>query len=215
MWLCAALMAVHWLSYFFALDSATVAIAILTLYCYPVVTTFLEPWLLGTKFRWQYVVLALLMLLGLGIMSADEAITSGEIRGIILGLVSAVAYAFRNIYIKRIDNTVDGTAIMFHQVWMMAVLIAPFLVFIEPRWNTHDLPYIFLLGLITTALGHTLFVVSLQRMSVARASLMSMLVPIYGVVLAYLFLSEVPTLMTMIGGGIILATAAITTLVKA
>ena len=72
--------------------------------------------------------------------------------------------------------------------------------------------WILLLALLTTALGHTLFVKSFQALTPTTSSILSCIVPVYGILWAYLILGEVPTTKTMIGGGIILSVVLLKTL---
>ena len=45
--------------------------------------------------------------------------------------------------------------------------------------------------MVTTAIGHTLMVTSLKHFSVTTASIISSLQPVYGIIMAFLFLSEI------------------------
>jgi drug/metabolite transporter (DMT)-like permease len=68
------------------------------------------------------------------------------------------------------------------------------------------LPYLVLLGLLTTAVGHSLLVHSLKYFSVSTASIIASVQPIFGIIIAYFFLSEIPTWNTFWGGLLILST---------
>ncbi|MGB3144105.1 MAG: DMT family transporter, partial [Maribacter sp.] len=63
------LMGAHWITYFYALQLSTVAIGMLSLFTYPVITAFLEPILLKTKFQRIHILLALLVLTGMYFLS--------------------------------------------------------------------------------------------------------------------------------------------------
>ena len=93
---------------------------------------------------------------------------------------------------------------MFHQMFLVSVLLAPFLFYMDLTPIPSQLPYLILLAIITTAIGHTLFVKSLRFFDVSTASIISSLQPIFGIILAYLFLSEVPAANVYVGGTIIL-----------
>nr|WP_262906732.1 DMT family transporter [Tenacibaculum maritimum] len=73
----------------------------------------------------------------------------------------------------------------------------------------NQFPYVLLLALLTTAIGHSLMVRSLKFFTVSTASIISSIQPVFGVVLAYTFLNEIPTWKTFIGGGLILTTVII------
>ena len=74
----------------------------------------------------------------------------------------------------------------------------------ETQW-----PYLVLLALLTTAIGHSLMVHSLQFFSASTASIISSVQPIFGIILAFFLLKETPSIHTFIGGGLILATVII------
>src|SRR5690606_39530892 len=54
---CGLCFGIHWVSYFYALSLSSVAIGMLAIYTYPVITSFLEPVLLKTSFVKAQIVL--------------------------------------------------------------------------------------------------------------------------------------------------------------
>jgi drug/metabolite transporter (DMT)-like permease len=70
-------------------------------------------------------------------------------------------------------------------------------------------PFVFLLALLTTAIGHTMFVKSLKYFSASTASIISSTLPVFGIIIAYYFLNEVPKLNTILGGTLIVSTVVI------
>lgn len=210
----AALLGAHWITYFYSLDLSNVALALLTLYSFPAMTAVIEPILTKTPFRLINIILALMVMLGVYIMMPVFDIEHVHTKAILLGLLSALFYSLRNIYVKKPSMVYNGSVLMFHQLWILVILLAPALFFIEVGPIIPQLKGIILLGLFTTALGHTLFLISLKYLPVIKASLIACVVPVYGVLWAYLFLNEVPTVNTLIGGVVILITVVISTLVK-
>ena len=99
--------------------------------------------------------------------------------------------------------------LMFYQVLFITILLAPLLFFFDTSGIETQLPYLLLLGLLTTAIGHTLMVRKLTYFSVSTASIISSIQPIFGIILAFLFLNEIPTLNTFLGGLLILSTVVI------
>ena len=63
------------------------------------------------------------------------------------------------------------------------------------------------LGVVFTAGAHTLFIEGLRSVRAQTAAVISSLEPVYGIVLAALFLGEVPAVRTLAGGLVILAAA--------
>jgi drug/metabolite transporter (DMT)-like permease len=71
------LMAGHWVTYFFALQWSSVAIGMLSLFTYPMVTVLLEPFFFDLRYQKRHLVLGLMIMAGvlyllLGKKSFDE-----------------------------------------------------------------------------------------------------------------------------------------------
>lgn len=198
------LMGMHWITYFYALQLSNVAIGMLSLFTYPVMTSFLEPIFLKTKFSKIHVLLGLLVLLGIYFLAPEFNTDNNDFLAILIGLFSALCYALRNLLAKTKITMYNGSVVMWYQTLVIAVMLIPAYFLFETDGFVSQLPYIGILALVTTALGHTLFLFSFKHFSVTTASLMSSAQPIYGIILGILFLGEVPGIRTVIGGALIL-----------
>ena len=76
----------------------------------------------------------------------------------------------------------------------------------------HRWLYIIVLGVIFTAVAHTLFIDSLRVVRASTAGMLTALEPIYGITLAALVLSEMPGIRTIAGTVIVVAAALYTSL---
>jgi drug/metabolite transporter (DMT)-like permease len=85
----------------------------------------------------------------------------------------------------------------------------PTLFFMDVSGLESQFPYLLLLAFLTTAIGHSLMLHSLKFFSASTASIISSLQPIFGIILAFFFLQEMPTIHTFFGGGLILLTVVI------
>lgn len=199
------LMGFHWVTYFYSLSLANVAIAILTLHTFPAMTAILEPLILKTKFQFYHLVLAALVMLGIYIISPSMDLGDDVVLAILFGLFSALAYALRNIFTRKVMPNYNGSCMMFFQLCIMTFMLIPFL-FLKSSAEllTHDWPMILSLAIFTTCIGHTLLVVNLKNYSAVTISLLSSIIPIYGILWPFLFLSEVPSSATLTGGAFIL-----------
>ena len=199
------LMAVHWVTYFYALSLANVAIAILTLHTFPAMTAILEPIILKTKFKLYHLILAVLVVIGIYIIVPEINISNGIFAASVFGIISALAYALRNIYTKKVMKNYNGSVMMYYQLIIITFLLTPYL-FLKSSSTllTHDWPFILGLAIFTTCVGHTLLVVNLKKYSAVTLSLLSSIIPIYAILWPYLFLNETPERNTFIGGGFIL-----------
>lgn len=198
-------MAAHWLTYFYSLYYSNIPIAMLSIFTYPIMTVILEPILLKTSFDKNLIICAIIMLIGLFFLTPEFNLENNYTIGIIFGVTSALAYTFRNLIVKSLINEYDATNLMTHQImWAMVLTIPILFMYDQPTPTGYDWWYIAGLGLVTTAIGHTLFARSFKMISLSTASIISMIQPLYGIGLGILFLSEIPDSRTAIGGAIIL-----------
>ena len=202
----------HWVTYFYALDYSNVAIALLSLYTYAGFTALLEPFILKTKFNKFDILLSLIVFVGVLIMAPSFDVDNSYTIGILFGLVSSILYTFRNILISVPAKRYDSSALMVVQIMAMVAVMIPFMGLYDYTGLTDQWAWIFLLALFTTALGHTLFVKSFQALNPTTSSILSCIVPVYGILWAFLILGEVPSTKTMIGGAIILSVVLLKTL---
>ena len=98
---------------------------------------------------------------------------------------------------------------MFYQTIMITICLFPTVFFMDTSGFKSQLPYILLLAFFTTAIGHSLMVYSLKFFSASTTSIISSVQPIFGIVLAFFFLGEIPHTNTYIGGACILSTVVI------
>lgn len=203
------LLGAHWITYFFALKLSTVAIGMLALFTFPAITAILEPILLKKKLLVIHLALGSLVSFGVYLLSPDINFENDYFLGICLGVLSAVCYALRNILLKAKVGLYNQSVLMFSQLAVISILLFPVFWFMDNSQVVDYLPTTILLALLTTAIGHTMFVYSLNHFSAASASLISSLQPIYGMIMAFIFLSETPSLSTLLGGSVIISTVVI------
>ena len=202
-------MAVHWITYFYALKLANVALGILSLYTFPIIITLLEPLFLKVKFNPIYILFGVIVLTGLYILTPDFTMESSQVRGVLFGIFSAFCYAIRILILKKQVTKYNGSMLMFYQTLIITILLFPTLFFMDISGLESQFPFLLLLALITTAVGHSLMLHSLKFFSASTASIISSLQPIFGIILAFFFLREIPTWNTFWGGSLILLTVVI------
>ena len=201
--LAGVLMGTHWVTYFYALQWSNVAVGMLSLFTFPVITAFLEPLFFNTRFNKKHIFLGGLTLLGIYFLvpSFDLAKTHGP--AIALGVFSALCYAIRNILLKKARTSGNGSQQMLAQVVIIALCFVPFISQETVSMNQDFWPALVFLALFTTVIGHSMFLFSLTRFSVTSASIAASIQPLYGILIAYFFLNEIPHWGTYIGGTLI------------
>lgn len=202
-------MALHWVTYFYALKLSNVALGILSLYTFPVITALLEPLFLKTKFNPIYILLGVMVLAGLYILVPEFNLESSQVKGVLFGVFSALCYAIRILILKGQVGNYNGTMLMFYQTVIITILLLPTLFFMDVSGIETQYPYIILLALLTTAIGHSLMLHSLKFFSATTTTIISSMQPIFGIILAFIFLNEIPTINTFWGGSLIFLTVVI------
>ncbi len=198
------LMGLHWVSYFFALKWSSVAIGMLSLYTFPIFTAFLEPFFGSDRFQKKHLFLGLALLVGIYLISPPINWENQQFLAVGMGVFSALCFAFRNLLIKQISQKEEGTALMTTQVFIISLVLLPLNTTAPEEQLLSNLPALFFLALITTVVGHSLFLQSFQKFSITTASLISCLQPLYGILMGAFLLGEIPSLKTLAGGSLIL-----------
>ena len=210
-----ALMGLHWLTFFYGMQSSSVAIGMLALFTFPVMTVIIEPFFNGRRLQKLDIILALLVLLGLAIIVSgslfETTVKKSQqeiIYGVASGVASALLFSFRNLLQKYRCNDIPSDTLMLHQLIMIVIMMS----FIIDIPSIQALPnhywfYLVTLGVITTAVAHTLLVKSYKLFPAKSVAMVSCLQPVFGSVLAWLILGEHLGITTIIGGMIILGAA--------
>ncbi|MFH6984865.1 DMT family transporter [Marinoscillum luteum] len=202
------LLAGHWVSYFYSLKLSTVAIGMLSLFTYPVITAFLEPVMLKIPFQKSSLALGILAFVGVALLAPELSFENEHTLGIAIGVFSALCYSIRNILMKKRVAQQSGITLMFYQLLFISLFLWPVLFGFEfePAQLSTDWEALLILGLFTTATGHTLLVLSFKHFTVSTVSVISALTPLLGILLGFLVLNEIPAGRTYIGGSLIFLT---------
>jgi drug/metabolite transporter (DMT)-like permease len=212
------LLGLHWITFFYAMQEASVAIGMLSLYTYPIITILIEPFFTRKKIQLLDVALAALVLAGLCIIVSDHLDNffsgggSSHSRSIVIGvtsgILSAIFFACRNTLQKYCCSHVASDTLMLHQMILITIML---LLFIDTqalsRLNNTQWFYVVILGVLTTAIAHTLLVKSYKLFAAKTVAMVSCLQPVFGSFFAWLILNESLSLYTAIGGSIILGVA--------
>lgn len=202
--LCGVLMGVHLVSYFQALQLSNVAIGMLSLFTYPVMTSFLEPLFLKIRFQKTHLLLGGLVLFGIYLLVPDFSFKNEHTVAIGFGLFSALCYAVRNLILKTKVDRYEGSLLMTYQMAISGILLVPAFFMYDLGGVGEYWEALLGLALITTVFGHTMFINCFKYFSITTVSILSSIQPVYGILIGAIALSEIPTLTTIFGGALIL-----------
>jgi drug/metabolite transporter (DMT)-like permease len=202
---------IHWVTYFAGMQMAGVTIGIIAFFTYPVITVFLEPLLNRSKGRSKPqvkdVAIAIIVLIGIFLLIPEINLGNQVTLGIATGVISAFFFALRNVLHKNYFSHYSGPHTMLYQTLVAFLLLGMFVEVPLAEVTNQDWSLILLVGILFTAMPHALFASSLRHLSATTAGLISCLQPLYGSVLAFLLLSERVSVMSLIGGVLVVSAA--------
>jgi drug/metabolite transporter (DMT)-like permease len=207
----------HWATFFHSIQLSSVAVGILSLFSFPMITILLEPLFSGQRLKVGDLIAGLVMIAGLVVMvGADLGDLQGPIvQGVLWGVFSALVFVLRNLFQKYHFNHVSSDKLMFHQVVAIALMLAAFVDY--PKVSAlapEDWLNVVLLGILSTAGAHTLLVFCMKQLPVKSVALISCMQPVIAALLAWYIIKETPGASVVIGGGIVLSVAVYESLLK-
>lgn len=206
------LMALHWISYFAAMQYAGVSVGMIALFTFPVITVLIEPFFEKTGLVWQDIVSALTVIVGVYLIVPESSLENEVTLGVLIGIGSAILYAFRNIIHRKHFKQYSGAKAMAWQTLVIIAVLLPTISSSISEATTRDWLMLLLLGTVFTALPHALIAATLRHLRAKTFSLIACMQPLYGVALAIIVLDESPTFRTLIGGILITSASVYETL---
>ncbi len=201
-----ALLALHWTAFFQSINVSNVAVGLLSFSSFPLFTAMLEPLLLRQRPTRVQVVAALLILPGIYLLVPSFTFQNQTTLGVAWGVLAGATFALLSVTNRWLARTYPSLTISLYQDGVAAIVLLPALFFAPSAtlWTPHTLLILLVLGVVCTALAHTLFIASMRSITAQSASLLASLEPVWGIVFGVLLLQDIPTLITLLGGAIIL-----------
>lgn len=206
------LMALHWVTYFAAMQYAGVSVGMIALFTFPVITVLIEPFFERVRLVWQDIVSTLTVIFGVYLIVPETSLENDVTLGVLIGIASAVLYSFRNLIHRKHFKHYSGAQAMAWQTLVIALILLPFGSESITNASTDAWLLLLLLGTVFTALPHALIAASLRHLRAKTFSLIACMQPLYGVFLAILLLDETPTISALVGGVLITSASVYETL---
>ena len=197
-------LALNWLFFFRAVKTTTIANATISYYTSPIILNILAIIILKEKLLKKTVISLIIAFTGLLfiISNGGQATVANNKLGIIYGLTAAFFYALFAITNKKIKG-LSSLKTTFIQSGVAALSFIPFVIPITIPDIT-SLLLLMIMGIFHTALALILYVSGLKKIKAQSVGVLSYIDPLSAVILAALFLGEIPSLLTLIGAILIL-----------
>jgi drug/metabolite transporter (DMT)-like permease len=205
--ICSLLFTVHWTAYFHSMQVSSVAVGIVSMFTFPVITVFIEPLIKGTKLHLVDTLMAAIVLFGVSLIVPEFSLDNNITAGVAFGILSGFAVALRNIIVSKWLNQYSAFTIMTFHGLISAIILLPFTTVSIGSISNDEWFLLILLGSVFTAIPHTQKTYALLHKSAKTVSMIISLQVVYAAVFAYLLLGEHVELHTLIGGSLILFAA--------
>lgn len=189
-----ALLAVHLMFFFGSIKWATLSIGVV---CYSLVgffTVLFEPLILKIKFSFVELFYSLIAVFGIWLIFKFD--TSYRF-GIILGVISAALFALYTLFNKTVQVGKSSRCMLFYEllggVLLMTLFLPIYMYFahVQQIWPVgNDWFWLMILAFFCTVLLYLLHISVLKSLSAFTVSLAGNLEPVYGILLAVIFLGE-------------------------
>lgn len=178
----------------------TAANAILLQYTAPIYSAILGYFILREPVSRHDIVVIILVLSGLAMFLYD-GLAGGRMAGNILALLSGVCYGSMNVFMRKCsqfspaDNIFWGNLLAF-------LLMLPFMD--HPELSKWNIGMILFMGVFQLGLAYILYAIAIPYVPALEATIITVLEPILNPVWVMLFYGEKPSILTVLGGAIVL-----------
>ncbi|KXU51934.1 MAG: DMT family transporter [Longibaculum muris] len=208
-------LAMHWFLFIMSIQISTVSIGTITFATYPLFVVFLEPYVFKEKFQLKNLLNVVMIAIGIAFLIPAFELNNATTLGILYGLGSSFCFAILSIINRRLAALYDSVVITLYEQTVAACLMTILISIIKPtvhEGTVLDFFHLIIYGVVFTGLAHSLYIQGLKGIKAQTASIISVLEPVYSIVLAIVFLQERMSYQEMIGTFIIFVTVMIATL---
>lgn len=203
------LLAIHWLSFFVAIQVSSVAIGLMGYASYPLFATVLAA-LGGERPRRADWGCAIAVTAGLLVLVPHWRLGDSTLVGLAWGVLSGFSFTLLAALNRRVSRGCGPVRLAMAQNAVAVFCLMPFVDGVLPGAVVSWL-WLLALGVVWTALAHTLFIACLRHVPPQTAAVVAALEPVYGIALAAWLFAELPGLREWIGGALIIGVTVWTT----
>lgn len=204
------ILAAHWVTFFHSIQISSVAIGLVGFAVFPVFVALIEPLAFGLQLRKIDVLCSVGVATGLMVVAPSFALSDIATRGLLWAVLSGFLFALLTLINRRVSQKYEFRSIAFIQYGVASLALLPAVIVIGGELPARtDFLLLLVLGLLFTALPHTLYIKALTGVKAAYASVVVGLEPVYGIVFAVLLLREYPTMRTTVGATIVIIVVAV------
>ncbi|NPA12067.1 MAG: DMT family transporter [Epsilonproteobacteria bacterium] len=196
---------INWVFFFMAFEYADVSSVVTLYYTGPVISLILAGLFLKEKITLNIIVGIILAFVGVVVSVGGVEFNKGAA----VAMLAGISYGVLGFLSKIATNYHRPLIVTTWQVFVSIFITLPFLFLSEYEITLKSLLFAFITGVVHTALALFLWYDALKYIKVSIASILQYLDIVFSIILAYLFLGEIPGLNKIVGAALIIAAGVI------
>ncbi len=188
-------LSIHWVAWYGSIKYANASVAVSCIACVSLFVAVLEPLINKTPFDFSNIILGLIVIPG--IILINQSLDLQYKFGFLLGIIAALLAAVFTIFNKKYTQSIEPNTITFIQMlsgWLFLSICIPFYIHFDPNGfslpSSKDFLLLLILSVLCTVIPYNLFLKALKASNAFTTSLINNLEPVYGIILAAIFLQE-------------------------
>lgn len=201
-------MAFNWICLFEAYKQTGVAVATVCYYMAPVIVMLASPLVLKERLSGVKIISILTAVVGAVLISGVATGTTGNAKGILLGLCAATLYStviILNKFVRELPP-IETTLV---QLFVAGVTMIPYVLLTEKisefTFDKRSVLSLLIVGIIHTGLAYVAYFSSVQKISVQTTAIFSYIDPVTAIILSAVVLGEDLSFVQIIGTVLILS----------
>lgn len=132
------------------------------------------------------------MLCGVLFIVPEFRLENTMTQGVVWGMTGSLSYAVLSLMNRMFMEKYTSSLTAFYEQATAGIVLLPSAFLLKPAVNGKDILVLLLLGVVFTAVAHTMYIDGLGTVKVQTAGIISGLESVYGILAAFLFLGEKP-----------------------
>jgi drug/metabolite transporter (DMT)-like permease len=194
-------LALNWILLFYAVSIIQVSEAILLYYSGPIFAILIMHFL-GERIDIDRYISIIISFTGIFIIINPTTLNISI--GALIALASGIFYGLLAVASKMATGIVNSKELVFYQTIISTIITSPFLLILRFNLTLNNIVIVTIAALVNTLLALFLWYDALTKISVQLSSILSYLDPVFAMLFAFIFLHQIPTLISLLGGILII-----------
>lgn len=188
--------------FYYAFTHTTITNAVITHYTAPIFVAVLAPVFLKEKILKTAWAAILLSSAGLWLILGGISVGGREWHGIMSGITSGLTYAFLILLIRGIASRYPALFIILLQNAFVVLILLPFI--FKTHLTVQAVPYVVFMGIVHSTIAPLLYIQGFRDVKANEAAILGYFEPVGAIIMAFIFLNEIPGARALLGGALIL-----------